>query len=51
MGIVSWSDTTKRRLSTQQAVLVQTQQQLPRQLEEKQWRHDARVLGSPPLAP
>ena len=54
MGIVRWSDTTKRRrcrrLSTQPAVLVQSHQQLPRQLEEKQWRHDARVLVSPPLA-
>ena len=24
---------------------------MPRQLAENRWRHDARVLGSPPLAP
>ena len=55
MGIVRWSDTSKRRrcrrLSTPPAVLVQSHQKLPRQLEESQWRHDARVLGSLPLAP
>ena len=55
MGIVRWSNPSTRRrcrrLSTPPAVFVQSHQQLPRQLAESQWRHDARVLGSPPLAP
>ena len=55
MGIVRWSNPSTRRrcrrLSTPPAVVVQTHQKLPRQLAESQWRHDARVLGSPLLAP
>ena len=55
MGIVKWSKPSTRRrcrrLSTPPAVLVQSHQQLPRQLAEVSGATTPGSLGSPPLDP
>ena len=44
----SWDVSSLSRVTFALFVVVR---ELPRQLVESQWRHDARVLGSPSLAP